>query len=264
MKRLASLFAFALCLGAPLAAHAYDGFVVADVNLRAGPDVGYPAITVLPGGAPVSIQGCIDGWAWCDVIVGPDRGWVAGDYLQNDYGGQRVYINDYGARIGIPIVAFSLGAYWGHYYTGRPWYHDRDRWERRHFAYRAPPRPHVGSRGFANGPRHDFDHGSRHDFDHNHGSHNDYNHGPHNGFANGGHRAPANVGHPVARGPAHEVAHAHVAPAHASAARRVAPVQHSAPAVHRAAAPAVRHTAPAHQAPANHGGHGGHDGHDHH
>jgi uncharacterized protein YraI len=264
VKRLASLCALALCLGAPLAAHAYDGYVVADVNLRAGPDVGYPAITVLPAGAPVAVQGCIDGFTWCDVVVGPDRGWVAGDYLQNDYGGQRVFINDYGARIGIPIVAFSLGSYWGSYYAGRPWYHDRDRWERRHFSYRAPPRPHGYDHGFAHGPRNDFDRG--HGFDRDHGSHNndhDRNHGSRNDFANGGHRAPANVSRPVLHGPAHDADRNRVAPSHATV-RHAAPAQHNAPVAHRAA-PAVQRSAPAVQhAPANRGGgHDGHDGHDH-
>ena len=129
------------CMFAPLAAQAYEGYVVADISLQAGPDTEYPSITELYAGTPVDIQGCIDGYSWCDVITGEDRGWVPGTFVQEEYDNQRVYIADYGPRIGIPIVAFSLGLYWDQHYRNRNWYGQRSQWESRHFTYRAPARP---------------------------------------------------------------------------------------------------------------------------
>ncbi|WP_430390922.1 SH3 domain-containing protein [Dyella sp. 20L07] len=45
--------------------------------MRAGPDSSYPDVVMLDTGTEVSIQGCVDGWSWCDVIAGGNRGWVA-------------------------------------------------------------------------------------------------------------------------------------------------------------------------------------------
>lgn len=139
-----------LCGFASPAAFAQSaGVVTAYVDLYAGPDAGYPTIAQLPAGTSVSIQGCTEGWGWCDVITMGTRGWVAGTFVQYMYQSQPVYVADYGARIGIPIVAFSIGAYWGSYYANRPFYRNRDYWYGRPFAPRPPPRPpgwHPGAR----------------------------------------------------------------------------------------------------------------------
>jgi len=140
MKRMIG-FVAALALSAPLLASAAQGWVVADISLQAGPDTAYPSIVELRAGTPVSIQGCIDGWTWCDVSVGDDAGWVPGTFLEEDYGGQRVVVIDYGPRIGIPVVAFSLGVYWDHHYHSRPFYAQRQEWVSRSITPHAPPRP---------------------------------------------------------------------------------------------------------------------------
>ncbi|HEY9132256.1 MAG TPA: SH3 domain-containing protein [Dyella sp.] len=143
MKRLTWLFASLLAALVPALANASPGVVVANVNLRAGPDVSYPRINTVPAGAPVDIQGCTEGYEWCDVIVGPDRGWIAAGYLQFVYQSQPVIVQDYGPRIGVPIVSFVIGTYWGQYYANRPFYRERNYWYRRPIVHRPPPRPPI-------------------------------------------------------------------------------------------------------------------------
>jgi uncharacterized protein YraI len=142
MKHFAVLlFLLGLSALAPTRSDAADAYVIGAVSLRAGPDIGYPSIMTLPAGMPVSVYGCTDGWEWCDVQAEDNRGWVSGQFLQYDYQNQRVLLPDYGARVGIPIVAFVLGAYWDQHYRSRSWYRDRDSWSHRTFAHRPPPRP---------------------------------------------------------------------------------------------------------------------------
>jgi len=132
---------FALLLAFPAMAMAADGYVTGNVNLRAGPDVQYPALTVLPAGTPVAIQGCTQDWEWCDVIASDDRGWVAGNFIQYDYDNQAVLLPAYGARIGIPIVTFVISTYWDNYYRNQPFYRERTRWYSRPVPRRPPPPP---------------------------------------------------------------------------------------------------------------------------
>lgn len=141
MKRFLVSLLVLLATALPITAAAADGYVAVTANLRAGPDSGYPRITTLHAGTPVSIQGCIDGWTWCDVIAFGDRGWIAADFLQFDYESRRVLVPEYGMRIGIPIISFVFGNYWDSYYRTRPWYRDRDRWSHRPYGHRPPVRP---------------------------------------------------------------------------------------------------------------------------
>jgi uncharacterized protein YraI len=141
MKRILWSMATTLLLAMPFAASAADGYTTGNVNLRAGPDVGYPAVDMLPVGTPIDVQGCTPGWEWCDVVGNGNRGWIAGNYIQYMYNNQPVLVPAYGSQIGIPIVTFSIGAYWGRYYSGRPFYRDRARWYSRPMPHRPPPPP---------------------------------------------------------------------------------------------------------------------------
>lgn len=141
MKRLIWSCATALLL-APAVAFAVPGYTVATVNMLAGPDTQYPLIYTLDAGTPVDVQGCTEGWQWCDVIAGGSRGWIAGPYIEYLYNNQPVIVTDYGARIGIPIVTFAIGTYWGRYYVNRSFYRDRTRW----YSRPIPVRPFPGPR----------------------------------------------------------------------------------------------------------------------
>ncbi len=133
---------------AATSAQAAPAVATADVNMRTGPDIEFPSVGVIPEGAPLDVQGCLNDESWCDVIWDGNRGWVFGEYLGFDYRGQTALLPDVGpAAFGIPIVVFNAGEYWGRYYVGRPWYRERDRW----IAFRI--RPRVGWRAPPPGPR---------------------------------------------------------------------------------------------------------------
>ena len=107
---------------------AQTAFTSRQANLRAGPDRTYPLVALLPTDTEVSVAGCVQGWSWCDVIAGPDRGWVYAGNLVYPYQDRRVTILSSGGWVGLPIVTFSPGIYWDTYYRGRPWYARRSYW----------------------------------------------------------------------------------------------------------------------------------------
>ncbi len=121
--------AAAVALSMPAAAQAQYAQTVKWVNLRAGPARDYPLVASLPPGTAVAVQGCIDGYSWCDV-VGPagERGWTYAGNIVYPYQSGYVPVIYYGPVIGIPIVTFVIGSYWGDYYRHRPWYGNMHRW----------------------------------------------------------------------------------------------------------------------------------------
>jgi uncharacterized protein YraI len=143
MKYVKVLCAIAAILAvAPVSSYAQQHANLArDANLRAGPSMDYPVVAELPAGMSVWVDGCIDGYRWCDITVGPDRGWVYAGNIIYPYQGGRVPLLNYGAVIGIGIIAFSLGDYWDNHYRTRPWYPQRQHWIDRP---RPVMRPDVG------------------------------------------------------------------------------------------------------------------------
>jgi uncharacterized protein YraI len=118
------------------------------VNVRAGPARDYPIVAVLPPGFPVGVQGCLPDYSWCDVIAEASRGWVYGGNINYAYQNSYVPVLNYGAIIGIGVLAFVLDDYWGRHYRNRPFYGERHRWISRPAPgprFNGPaPRPRLG------------------------------------------------------------------------------------------------------------------------
>lgn len=126
------------------------------VDVYAGPSEEYPVVAQVPPSAQLAVYGCVDDYSWCDVGAPGLRGWVYGEYLDYPYQGAEVPIMTYGSQIGVPIVTFSFGTYWDHYYRGRPWYHDRDRWANHPPPHGGPPSaggPPANPRPVMHGPQ---------------------------------------------------------------------------------------------------------------
>lgn len=129
LKSLLSIAALtaAATVAAPAAASASPAQVTANVNLRAGPGTQYYPILVLPAGAPVELYGCLQGYTWCDVSYGRERGWISSRYLSTFYSGPAYRPRPYRS---VPFLTFNFG-YWDNHYAHRPWYNNRPRdWDR--------------------------------------------------------------------------------------------------------------------------------------
>ena len=132
MKQTSSRILLALAVAAvPLAASADNAFTLRDAEVYTGPGSEYPPVASLPPNTGVDVAGCLSDWSWCDVNFADSRGWVYAADLGYPYQNNRVAIIEYGPRLGLPVVAFSLPAYWDAHYRGRPWYRERDVWVNR-------------------------------------------------------------------------------------------------------------------------------------
>ncbi len=142
MNYLKALLSLTVALaGVPAASLAQSAYVAKQVNLRAGPGTEYPVVAILMAGVTVEVQGCLSDYRWCDVVTGVNRGWIYGGNIVYPYQGSSVPVINYGAVIGIGIVAFGLASYWDQHYVARPWYPQRQRWINRPPPGHAPRAP---------------------------------------------------------------------------------------------------------------------------
>jgi uncharacterized protein YraI len=147
---LAGMFA-----ASPQAEAQTQAFTNQTVNLYAGPAADFPVVAQVPGGVSVMVMGCVAGFSWCDVALPGLRGWVYGSFIYSPWQGQQRPVVNYGAAIGLPIVTFSLGSYWGNYYRDRPWYGNQAHWARHPGPRPVPPppiRPYPPSHGAGRPP----------------------------------------------------------------------------------------------------------------
>jgi uncharacterized protein YraI len=138
-------------LGVPLlvfcaTALADNAMTAESADLYAGPDDAYPVVAQLDSNMPIQVMGCLDDWSWCDVIAQDTRGWMYAPDITYAYEDGYVPLYSYAPSLGIAIVPFSVDAYWGRYYHGRPWYNQRDEWAHRTIHHRRPsgPPPSAG------------------------------------------------------------------------------------------------------------------------
>ncbi len=135
---LATAAALALIVPTGTALAASDGIVLRSGTLRAGPGTDFPSVDQFSRGEEIQIYGCTVDYNWCDVSNDDNRGWFPGSRIGYLEGGRRVVITEAGPSLGIAILGFSVGTYWGQHYYNRPFY---NRWHRyEDFDRYGPPR----------------------------------------------------------------------------------------------------------------------------
>ena len=120
-------------------AAAQPAYTTRQVNLRAGPDAGYPQVAYIGPKQSVYVNGCLNDYRWCDITVGSNRGWAYSKYIAYPYQNRRLPIYGNGQMLALPIVSFILGSYWNENYSGRPWYGQQNNWNNWRPGNRPPP-----------------------------------------------------------------------------------------------------------------------------
>lgn len=137
----------AIFLSAPVAALAQNAIMSDDAALRAGPGSDFPRVAYVPEDARVYINGCLRGFTWCDISWRGERGWVDASNLSYSWNNRYVIVEDWGPRIGLPTIAFSVQDYWTRHYRDRPWWSQRSTWFERDRRWRDGDRWRDRNRG---------------------------------------------------------------------------------------------------------------------
>ncbi len=129
MKPIIALIAALLLF--PSVAKAEDVYTMRNVNLRAGPDGGYPVVTTLKRNERLELRGCVGTLQWCEVETRRgDYGWVYAPYLRTRSGNNSVTIIQSYNSGNTHIVIFKPRSYWDRHYKNRDFYKQRKKWIR--------------------------------------------------------------------------------------------------------------------------------------
>lgn len=100
-----------------------------EITMYAGPGDRFPVVATVARDSTLDVRGCVEGYRWCDVAWQNNRGWVMAERVTYPFQDREASIRDLGDRLGIPVVGFSFGTYWDDFYSGQPWYGERERWQ---------------------------------------------------------------------------------------------------------------------------------------
>jgi uncharacterized protein YraI len=106
------------------------GYILRRSWVQAGPDASYPRLGIAAPRTPVVIYGCLRNWSWCDISVRANRGWVFGQNIAVTYQGRRQGLASVAPMMGIGVLSFTISNYWNDHYRTRPFYQQRQQWER--------------------------------------------------------------------------------------------------------------------------------------
>jgi uncharacterized protein YraI len=121
-KLLAATAILAAVMTLPAAAQAADAIAQHSGTLRAGPGSDFPEVDHISSGDSLQVYGCTDGYDWCDVSDGDNRGWFPGSRIAYMRDGSEEILPEVATVVGIGIVGFAVDEYWGAHYHSRPWF----------------------------------------------------------------------------------------------------------------------------------------------